>query len=116
MTESWRIFQVDRNAPQHVKDGKRHYAMRYCGPMGCTESDDMENWNYAYPASKGTMAQKLDYPFVQGLGQAQPDDRVPGFVVLGTTMAEENQRNRLRRWLEFMEAGSWDEIFPVRKH
>ena len=114
MTESWRIFQVDKDAPQEVKDGKRHYAMRYCGPMGCTESDDMENWNYAYPASKGTTAQKLDYPFVQGLGLAQPDDRVPGFVVLGTTYAEENQRNRLRRWLEFMEAGSWDEIFPVK--
>ena len=73
----------------------------------------MENWNYAYPASKGTMAQKLDYPFVQGLGKARPDERAPGFVTLGTTMAEENQRARVRRWLEFMEAASWDDIFPV---
>ena len=61
------------------------------------------------------MAQKLDYPFVQGLGEAVPDERVPGFVILKTTLGEENQRSRLRRWLEFMEAGSWDDIFPVKK-
>jgi phenylpropionate dioxygenase-like ring-hydroxylating dioxygenase large terminal subunit len=115
MTESWRLFQVDKNAPQEAKDAKRHYAMRYCGPIGCTESDDMENWNYAYPASKGAVAQTLDYPFVQGLGQSQPDERVPGFVTLPTTMGEQNQRARLRRWLEFMEARSWDDIFPVKK-
>ena len=116
ITESWRIFQVDKSAPQEVKDGKRHYAMRYCGPMGVTESDDMENWNYAYPASKGAMAQKLDYPFMQGLGSAQPDERRPGFVMLKTTLGEENQRARLGRWLEFMEAKSWDDIFPVKKN
>ena len=115
VTESWRIFQVDRDAPQEVKDAKRHYAMRYCGPMGVTESDDMENWNYAYPASKGAMAQRLDYPFVQGLGLAVPDERVPGFVTLKSTLGEENQRARLGRWLEFMEAGSWDDIFPIKK-
>jgi hypothetical protein len=75
----------------------------------------MENWNYAYPASKGAVAQTLDYPFVQGLGKARPDERVPGFVILDSTMGEENQRGRLRRWLEFMEAGSWDDIYPVHK-
>ena len=114
MTESWRLFQVDKAAPQFVKDAIRHYAIRYCGPVGVTESDDMENWNYAHPASKGAMAQKLDYPFIQGLGKAVDDPRAPGFVRLETTMGEENQRNRLSKWLEFMEAGSWDDIFPVR--
>jgi hypothetical protein len=114
MTESWRLFQVDKAAPKFVKDGVRHYVMRYCGPAGCTESDDMENWNYAFPASKGAMAKKLDYPFIQGLGKAHEDPRAPGFLVLDSTMAEENQRTRLRRWLEFMEAGSWDEMFPNR--
>jgi hypothetical protein len=89
--------------------------MRYCGPMGITESDDMENWNYAYPASKGAMASRLGYPFVQGLGKAHEDERVPGFLILDTVYAEENQRNRLRRWLEFMEAASWDDIHPNTK-
>ena len=115
VTESWRLFQVDKNAPKEVKDGVRHYAMRYCGPMGCTESDDMENWNYAYPASKGAVAQTLDYPFLQAMGQATPNERYPGFVSVGHTYAEENQRARLRRWLEFMEASSWDDLFPVNK-
>ena len=115
VTESWRIFQVDKNAPPEVKTGIRHYAMRYCGPMGCTESDDMENWNYAYPASKGAVAQTLDYPFLQAMGQAKPNERYPDFVTVDHTYAEENQRARLRRWLEFMEAGSWDDLFPVKK-
>ena len=101
--------------PAEVKDGKRRYAMRYCGPMGCTESDDMENWNYAYPASKGAVAQTLDYPFLQGMGKAQPNERYPGFTTIDHTYAEENQRVRLRRWLEFMEARSWDDLFPVKK-
>jgi phenylpropionate dioxygenase-like ring-hydroxylating dioxygenase large terminal subunit len=115
VTESWRLFQVDKHAPQEVKDAKRHYAMRYCGPMGCTESDDMENWNYAYPASKGTVAQTLDYPFVQGLNKTHEDPRMPGFHILDGVYGENNQRERLRRWLEFMEARSWDDIYPVRK-
>jgi phenylpropionate dioxygenase-like ring-hydroxylating dioxygenase large terminal subunit len=115
VTESWRLFQVDRNAPKVVKDAIRHYAMRYCGPMGCTESDDMENWNYAYPASKGAVAQTLDYPFVQGLGMTEPVEGYPGFISRPTRQSEVNQRARLHRWLEFMEADSWDDLFPVRK-
>lgn len=58
---------------------------------------------------------KLDYPFVQGLGHAIPDERAPGFVTLPSTLGEENQRARMGRWLEFMEAGSWDNIFPIKK-
>jgi phenylpropionate dioxygenase-like ring-hydroxylating dioxygenase large terminal subunit len=115
VTESWRLFQVDRGAPKEVKDGLRHYAMRYSGPMGCTESDDMENWNYAYPASKGAVAQTLDYPFVQGLGMAEPVDGYPDFIGRPTRNAEVNQRARLGRWLEFMEAGSWDDLFPIKR-
>lgn len=114
MTESWRLYQVDRDAPKPVKDAQRRYMMRYGGPTGLTESDDMENWNYAYPASLGTIAKRLPYNFQMGLGHAFTDDRVPG-ITLNYPIAEENQRSRLRRWLEFMEAGSWDEIYPVRK-
>ena len=60
VVERWSLFGVDKKAPKHVKDAIRHYAMRYNGPSGCTESDDMENWNYVYPASRrrrGTAAQ-----------------------------------------------------------
>ena len=112
VTESWRAYPVDRNAPKLVKDAQRRYMMRYGGPVGLTESDDMENWNYAFPASLGTMAQRLPYNFSMGVGHEYTDDRVPG-MTLNYRIAEENQRSRLRRWLEFMEAGSWDEIYPI---
>ena len=116
MTESWRQYQVDKNAPKHVKDAKRRYVMRYCGPAGITESDDMENWNYAHPASLGMMAQRYPYNFQLGLHHNHFDERVPGVTIGDRGPSEENQRARLRRWVEFMEAGSWDDIFPIRKN
>jgi phenylpropionate dioxygenase-like ring-hydroxylating dioxygenase large terminal subunit len=112
VTESWRQYPVDKNAPKVVKDAQRRYMMRYGGPTGVTESDDMENWNYAFPASLGTVAQRLPYNFQMGLGHDFKDDRLPG-MTFNYRIAEENQRARLRRWVEFMEAGSWDEIYPV---
>ncbi|MPZ13845.1 MAG: Rieske 2Fe-2S domain-containing protein [Chloroflexi bacterium] len=114
VTESWRFYTVDKGAPKPVKDAQRRYMMRYCGPGGMTESDDMENWNYAYPASLGTVARRLDYNFQNGVGHAYADDRVPGFT-LNYRIGEENQRSRLRRWLDFMEAGSWDELSPAKR-
>jgi hypothetical protein len=48
------------------------------------------------------------------LGRAYTDDRVPGMTV-NQLSAEENQRSRLRRWVQFMEAKSWDDLYPVKK-
>ncbi len=114
VVESWRLFQVDKNAPKHVKDAQRHYVMRYSGPVGVTESDDMENWNYAFPASLGVMAGRLPYNFEQGIGRSFTDDRVPGFS-LGYRLSEEPARARFSRWVAMMEANSWDELYPVDK-
>ena len=108
------MFQVDKNAPKLVKDAQRRYVMRYCGPAGLTESDDMENWNYCYPASLGTIAQRLPYNFEMRLGHPQTDEQWPE-VTLNYQISEEPARARFRRWLEFMEAGSWDELHPVKK-
>jgi nitrite reductase/ring-hydroxylating ferredoxin subunit len=115
MTESWRLYQVDKAAPQDVKDALRRYAMRYCGPAGITESDDMENWNYAHPASLGITAQEYPYNFQLGLHHNHTDDRIPGITIGDKGPSEENQRARLRRWVAFMEAGSWDDLYPVKK-
>jgi phenylpropionate dioxygenase-like ring-hydroxylating dioxygenase large terminal subunit len=113
-TESWRIFPLDKHAPPAVKEATLRYAIRSCGATGVTESDDMENWNYAMDASSGTIARGLDYPFKSGLGRDYTDDRVPGMTV-NHLSAEENQRSRLRRWVQFMEAKSWDDLYPVKK-
>jgi phenylpropionate dioxygenase-like ring-hydroxylating dioxygenase large terminal subunit len=112
VTESWRAYPVDRDAPQFVKDAQRRYMMRYGGPCGLTESDDMENWNYAHAASAGTIAGRLPYNFQMGLGNARTDERAPG-MTLNFQVAEENQRSRLKRWVAFMEADSWDDLYPV---
>src|SRR4029077_7875188 len=59
-TEVWRWYLVDKAAPSEVKDFLRDYYIRYSGPGGMTEQDDMENWNYAHAASRGMIARR--YP------------------------------------------------------
>src|SRR5207249_2945301 len=69
-TEVWRWYFVDADAPTEVKDFLRHYYIRYSGPSGMTEQDDMENWNYAHKASRGTIARQYPYNYEMGLGRA----------------------------------------------
>ena len=97
-----------------MKDAVRHYVMRYNGPTGATESDDMENWNYVYSASQGARARKRNYFFANGLGRGIESDQYPG-VVFNGTHTEEAHRARFSRWLAFMEASSWDDLYPVNR-
>jgi nitrite reductase/ring-hydroxylating ferredoxin subunit len=111
-TECWRFYLIDSKAPKEVKDAMRRYYMRYAGPVGLTESDDMENWNYATPASKGTIARRYPYNYQMGLGHEYEDPSLaPGR--LGSMRNEHGQRNRFARWLELMEAKSWADAYPV---
>ncbi|MBM2809711.1 MAG: hcaE [Chloroflexi bacterium] len=111
MTEAWRFYLVDKTTPPEARDALRRYHMRYSGPAGMTEQDDMENWNYASAASKGTIARRYPYNYQMRLGvEPVPDVPLPGFV--SPILAEQNQRYRFKRWLEFMESPSWDEIYP----
>jgi phenylpropionate dioxygenase-like ring-hydroxylating dioxygenase large terminal subunit len=114
MTERWTLSGVDKNAPDYVKDALRHYSERFNGPIGFFESDDMENWNYVYPASQGATARKNDYYFRNGMGHGWEDERFPGSVINGS-YTEEAHRARFSRWLAFMEASSWDDLYPVNK-
>ena len=52
--------------PRDVKQFLRAYFLRYSGPGGLTEQDDMENWSYATIASKGAMARRLPYNLQHG--------------------------------------------------
>ena len=116
-TEVWRWFLVDRAAPPAVKEFLRQYYIRYSGPSGLTEQDDMENWNYAHAASRGAVARRHHYNYQMGLGYAVTDFedgglRIPG-TVLDVTKAragEQNQRSFYSRWADFMAARSWDEL------
>jgi len=121
-TEVWRWFLVDKSAPAEVKDFLRDYYIRYSGPAGMTEQDDMENWNYAHAASCGTIARRYPYSYEQGLGTEVENYEWEGFRVPGTVCdltqaksSEHNLRNLYRRWAEFMEADSWDELMSWRR-
>lgn len=111
-TEMWRWFLVDRDAPQEVKDFLRHYFLRYSGPGGLTEQDDMENWSYAAAASRGTIARRYPYNYSMGLGLTNPVDAIPGAVVTEESQSEENARTFYRRWSQLMNAESWQQLRP----
>jgi phenylpropionate dioxygenase-like ring-hydroxylating dioxygenase large terminal subunit len=116
-TEVWRIYLVDATAPPEVKNFLRHYYIRYSGPSGLTEQDDMENWNYAHTASRGTIARRYPYNYEMGLGEATDrfEDHglaLPGHIldVTRAMASENNQRSFYTRWKQFMDAKSWPSL------
>jgi phenylpropionate dioxygenase-like ring-hydroxylating dioxygenase large terminal subunit len=121
-TEVWRWYLVDQDAPPEVKDALRRYYIRYSGPGGMTEQDDMENWNYAHAASRGTIARRYPYNYEQGLGYEVHDFECEGLKLPGVVMeltearsSEHNLRNFYKRWAEFMDAADWDELATWRR-
>lgn len=109
--EMWRIFLVDKDAPDAVKDMARHYHLSYSGPGGLTESDDMENWSYATDSSRGEISRSIYFNYEMGLGHAREVPHLEGAVENGV-FTEENARIFYRRWAEFMKAASWRELHP----
>jgi phenylpropionate dioxygenase-like ring-hydroxylating dioxygenase large terminal subunit len=107
-TEAWRFFLVDADAPAEVKEFLRHYYMRYSGPAGMTEQDDMENWLYATRASTGTIARRHPFNYQQSMHASTLDGPVPGKV--STQMTEEMPRGYYRRWASYMRGAGWDEL------
>ena len=112
-TEAWRWYLVDKHAPQEVKKFLRHYYIRYSGPGGLTEQDDMENWNYAHAASSGVIARRYPYNYQMGLGLGVRDFKdggveLPGLVLdtTGARAGEQNQRALYTRWSALMEPES----------
>lgn len=115
-TEAWRFFLVDADAPEAVKDFMRRYYMRYSGPAGMTEQDDMENWLYATRASTGTVAKRFEFNYQQSLGAARINPvvnglRVPGEVV--TQISEHMARGFYARWRGYMEGDDWPSLLGL---
>ena len=105
-TEAWRFFLVDADAPAEVKDFLRRYYMRYSGPAGMTEQDDMENWLYATAASKGSIARRYPFNYQQSLGKWQPQRDAN--AIISYQVSEQNPRNYYRIWAEYLNGSPWD--------
>jgi phenylpropionate dioxygenase-like ring-hydroxylating dioxygenase large terminal subunit len=109
-TEMWRIYLVDKDAPDAVKDATHHYNIRYHGPGGMAESDDMENWSCATEACQGTQCRTMHFNYQMGIGHTEPVPHLPDAVYAEFT--EENARGFYRQWGRFMEGRSWSELRP----
>ena len=112
-TEMWRVYFVDKEAPAEVKQFLRSYYIRYSGPAGLTEQDDMENWNYATAASDGVIARKYTYHYKAGMGAEGRHPLIPGTVSPTLYNTEQNARGLYKRWAEYMDADSWDHLRPA---
>jgi len=112
-SEFWSWFLVDANAPKEVKDLLRHYSLRYSGPAGMTEQDDMENWNYATKASKGAIASRQPYNYQMGMNNMETHPALRGKVVWH--MGEQNQFGMYAYWADLMASDSWDEVMARRQ-
>jgi hypothetical protein len=106
-TEVWRIFLVPKGAPAEVKDVLRRYAIRYQGPSGLTEQDDMENWFYAHEGTRGVMARNRPFNYEMGMGverRSWPAPWLGGTIYVTEDVSEQNQREFYRRWAQLMDA------------
>lgn len=98
--QAWRMFFVDKDAPQEAKDFLRRYYISYSGPGGMTEQDDMENWNYASEGSTVRGAQHAPFPYMADSGSCR-DPHIPGDVSKWW-MTERNNMAFYRAWSEAM--------------
>lgn len=80
-----------------------------------TEQDDMENWDYATQASKGVIAQRYAYNYQQGLGTEELSELDNAVHSNHAISGEVNARAFYRRWSEFVDNLSWDELKDVAK-
>ena len=113
-SEFWSWYLVDANAPQDVKDLMRHYSLRYAGPAGMTEQDDMENWNHAAKASRGVIASRQPYNYQMGMHHMEDHPDLPGKIVFG--MGEQNQFGMYAFWADLMASKGWDEVMARRQN
>jgi Ring hydroxylating alpha subunit (catalytic domain) len=112
-TEAWRFFLVDRDAPAMVKDVLRRFYMRYSGPAGMTEQDDMENWLYATASSQGTIARRHPFNYQQSIGAYKTSDKQAGDLLGGdvaTKITEQNARNYYQVYARYLKGDAWDSL------
>jgi phenylpropionate dioxygenase-like ring-hydroxylating dioxygenase large terminal subunit len=107
--EVWRFFLIDADTPEFVRDALRHYYMRYSGPAGMTEQDDIENWTRATEASNGTIARRYPYNYQQSMHAAEIVEPLVGGVCCEPAN-ERSSRRFYERWADYMNAAPWEQL------
>jgi phenylpropionate dioxygenase-like ring-hydroxylating dioxygenase large terminal subunit len=104
-TEVWRWMFVPKNAPEIVKDSLRHYYLRYAGPGGMTEQDDMENWTAAHRGTQGVIARQFpfNYQLARGREKPAPEAWLGKELVVTEGVSEHNQRTFYEAWARLMD-------------
>jgi phenylpropionate dioxygenase-like ring-hydroxylating dioxygenase large terminal subunit len=100
-TEVWRWLFVPKNAPAAVKDTLREYYLRYAGPAGMVEQDDMENWTAAQAGTQGVIARKYPFNYQLAMGlerSSRPDEWLGDEVSITEDVTEHNQRHFYAHW------------------
>ncbi|WP_281367464.1 aromatic ring-hydroxylating oxygenase subunit alpha [Sphingomonas chungangi] len=104
-TEVWKWYFVPKSAPQAVKDALRHYLLRYGGPTGMVEQDDIENWASAQIGAESEAARRLPMNYTLHMGHAQwawPEPWLGEGAYVDEGVSEHAQRVFYQRWAEMM--------------
>jgi nitrite reductase/ring-hydroxylating ferredoxin subunit len=107
-TEIWRWLFVPRNAPAAVKDTLREYYLRYAGPGGMVEQDDMENWTAAQRGADSLVARKYPFNYQLAMGlerRARPDEWLGNEMTITEDVTEHNQRVFYAHWAQRIAGG-----------
>jgi len=107
LTEVWRWLFVPKNAPAIVKASLRQYYMRYAGPAGMVEQDDMENWTAAQRGTQGAIAKQYPFNYQLAMGRERvpdTDEWLGANVSITDGVAEHNQRAFYAHWARLMGA------------
>ena len=87
----------------------RRFYMRYSGPAGMTEQDDMENWLYATAASNGhdRAAVSVQLPDVDGRVQ---DATTRSRASVACRSPNRTPRNYYRVYARYLNGDDWDSL------
>lgn len=100
-TEVWRWLFVPRNAPNAVKDTLREYYLRYAGPAGMVEQDDMENWTAAQRGAESLVSRRFPFNYQLAMGlerKARPEEWLGKDMTITEDVTEHNQRVFYEHW------------------
>lgn len=100
---------VNKSAPQEIKDMWRKGTMMTFSPSGVFEMDDGENWEYSTKTNAGFVTRQQDLYIGLGQDTRLTDTELPGNVFRGQ-INEANQRAFYQRWMDLMQARTWDDV------